>query len=323
MRTAHVKANGRKIAVSFLPPVSAAVKVSKETQTRIVELSKNETFVIDIPTATNPGEEVPHGFEEVDISEIVDDNLNSYLDVDLEYLESLSSGSDHVTILRPSPFPLTLPPVDQSLSLSSVEGVISCCGDSDVAFEDINEQCRLLEADSEVSFSNCSDSTTAIEAESEDDQTELEDQAEHERIYPDEAESDCISPRDTKSSEHHSMKSTVAAADSNKGETKSSEIAADSNTIETKSSEIAADSNTDETKSCEIAADSYTDETKSSEMAADSTDPSDLNSVTDLSTLECDESDSGFPCDYTRYFLAMNQLHMSSIFVQFSLNSGI
>ena len=54
MRTAHVTANGRKIAVAFVSPLQ---KTSRETQTRIVKLVKNETSIVSIPPGLEKFEE--------------------------------------------------------------------------------------------------------------------------------------------------------------------------------------------------------------------------------------------------------------------------
>ena len=92
MRTAHVRANGKKIAVAFVSPPK---KTDKETQTRLIKLVRNETFIVDIsPRLELEAVEEEECFVKIDVSEIPDgdDNLHSYLDVDLEFLEDTVDG---------------------------------------------------------------------------------------------------------------------------------------------------------------------------------------------------------------------------------------
>ena len=178
-----MKANGRKIAVCFQSPLK---RTNKETQTRIIRLSKNETFLLNIPA---------DGYEKVEIPGH-DNNLNSYLDIDLEYLESLSTGSDHVSVRRPSPSQLTLPPVDQNLSLSWPDGGISFY--DDYVWED------------NVSSTGAHFSGSSYETDSEGCRSELEDNDLVEQISPDEAHLDITHPGKVSSSD---LKSNEAKFD--------------------------------------------------------------------------------------------------------------
>ena len=263
MRTAHVRANGKKIAVTFVSPPK---KTNKETQTRLIKLVRNETFIVNIPPDLElEAVEEEEGFIKIDISEIPDgdDNLHSYLDVDLEFLEDTGdgmmtaktpipedlvaprtpipddvnasrtpNGNDLVAARTPTPFPLLLlPPTDQTLSLSSAEGAISCCDDESV------EEVRL-EHDVVVD---------------EDTKSELSIRSD-------------ISPEETKNDQDDQSQVENLKVDRT-----------DSSTDNIKTTEA------DDTRLCDF---------------VDTTDLSDL--ISEVSDGDPDGSDSGFPCDSSR-----------------------
>ena len=306
MRTAHVRANGKKIAVAFVSPPK---KTNKETQTRLIKLVRNETFVVGISPDVELEALEEEGFVKIDISEIPDgdDNLHSYLDVDLEFLEDSEDGTvaaktpipddlvaswtpipddlvasktpipddlvasktpipddlvasktlipddlvasktlipddlvasktpipdDLVAARTPTPFPLLLlPPTDQSLSLSSAEGVISCCDDESV--EEVRlERDVVVDNDTKSELSICSD----------------------------------ISPKETKNDQDAQSQVENLKVDWT-----------DSSTDNIKTTEA------DDTRLCDF---------------ADTTDLSDL--ISEVSDGDRDGSDSGFPCDSSR-----------------------
>ena len=115
MRTAHVRANGKKIAVAFVSPPK---KTNKETQTRLLKLDRNETFIVEIAPQLEleAVEEEEEGFVKIDVAEIPDedDNLHSYLDVDLEFLEDSEDGLVAARTAIPDDLVATKTPIPDS-----------------------------------------------------------------------------------------------------------------------------------------------------------------------------------------------------------------